>query len=283
MRPADLVRHHYRQEGLAETLLAALRAAGRDPDRLTREDLEPFEEFHIRGRAATRELASALGLRPGDEVLDVGSGIGGPARTLAAEFGCRVTGVDLVDEFCRAAAVLTARVGLADRVAFHRADAQALPFPDGRFPVVMLEHVNMNIEDKPGLFHELARVLAPGGRLGLYEICAGEVSPPHFPVPWATDPRTSFLARPAALRAAAESAGLLVRTWEDLTAISAEWFRGMLRNLRDRPAGAPPPLGIHLVMGPDAMTKADNLVRNLDQDRVRVVRATLLRQPGTAA
>lgn len=178
---------HYSQPDLIGKLLSALERAGKDIDSLSRDDVAGFEEFHIRGRDATRELARLAGLQPEMEVLDIGCGIGGPARTLAAEFGCRVTGLDLVEEYCRAATVLTERLRLAERVRFHEGNALDMPFSAGSFDAAFMAHVSMNIEDKASLFRQVVRVLRPDGRLALYEICAGAVSPPHFPAPWAAD------------------------------------------------------------------------------------------------
>src|SRR5687767_8938331 len=149
---AWLVGAHCGGGGLLAKLLAGLEGAGKRVDSLSREDLAPFEEFHTRGREGTREVARLAGFSDGMRVLDVGCGIGGPARTLAAEFGCTVVGVDLVEEFVEAARELTARVGLADRVEFVQGDALELPFGEGEFDGAMLEHVTMNIQDKGRLF-----------------------------------------------------------------------------------------------------------------------------------
>ncbi len=270
----SLVREHYRQPELGQALLAALARSGTDIASLRREDLAPIEEFHIGGREATRALARVAGLQPGWRVLDLGSGIGGPARTLAAEFGCNVVGVDLVEESCRTAADLTARVGLSDRVQFRCADALDTGLESASFDAVVLEHVNMNIADKGGLFYEAARVLRPGGRLALYEICAGPVSPVHFPVPWAVDARTSFLIAPEVLRWDTEAAGFKALVWEDVSRPAMEQFQTVLANLEQSAPNAPP-LGINLVMGADAKQKITNVVRNLEEARVRLIRAVL--------
>jgi ubiquinone/menaquinone biosynthesis C-methylase UbiE len=129
-------------------------------------------------------------------VLDVGSGLGGPARCIAGEFGCRVTGVDLTDEYVRAAAMLAERVGLSNLVTYHQGDALDLPFPEATFDVVWTQHTAMNIRDKAALYREMFRVLTPGGALAIYDILAGPVTPVHFPVPWARVPETSFLITP---------------------------------------------------------------------------------------
>ncbi len=204
----DGVQDHYSKSDLGGAILAALQRRGKDIDNLQLADLEAVDEFHVRGREATRELARRAGVDARSQVLDVGCGIGGAARTLAHEFGARVTGIDLTDEYCRAATMLTERVGLAERVTFRQASALDLPFPDASFDVVWTQHAAMNIPDKPRLYGECSRVLKPGGMLAIYDILAGPTSPVHFPVPWARAPETSFLVTPVELRALVEAAGL---------------------------------------------------------------------------
>lgn len=276
---AHAVSDHYSQPGLASRLLNALRAAGKNPDALVRDDLAGFDEFHTRGREATRELVAMAHLHPGMEVLDVGCGIGGPARTLAAECGCHVTGLDLVDEFCRAADELTDRVGLAEQVKFRQGDALEMPFESGSFDAALLEHVTMNIDDKPRLFEQLRRVLRPRGHLLLYEVCAGERAPVHFPVPWAREPEISFLASPAELRMIVEAAGFVPQQWRDVSQRSIAWFSTMVQTMAQRPPDAPPPLGLNLLMGPDTPQKIGNVIRNLEEDRTRIIQAHFTRSP----
>ncbi len=266
---AQSVDKYYGQHDLSAKVLDALQRAGTDLDRLTRDDLAPFEEFHTRGRAATRELAAAAGLREGMAVLDVGSGIGGPARTLAGEFGCQVTGLDLTEEYCRAAEMLTARVGLSDQVTIQQGNALDMPFDDETFDGVWMQHISMNIEDKERLFGEIRRVLRSGGRLALHEIFAGSATPQHFPVPWADDPAMSFLMTPEEARRLLSQAGFQELEWNDLSRPSMEWFQQL------RAAAAqdgPPPLALHLIIDNFA-EKAANLLRNLEEDRVVVARA----------
>jgi ubiquinone/menaquinone biosynthesis C-methylase UbiE len=147
----------------------------------------------------------------------VGGGFGGPARTLAVEFGCHVTTIDLTDSYVRAAKVLTARMGLDARVTHQVGDALALPFPDGAFDLVWTQNSGMNIADKGRLYAGFHRVLRPGGLLALQEPMAGPVQPVVYPVMWALDPSTSFLRTPEAMRAVIEAAGFRARAWEDMT------------------------------------------------------------------
>jgi SAM-dependent methyltransferase len=261
---ADAVEEHYTRGDLLATVLRALTDAGLDPDKLDPSSLAPAEEFHLLGRTATVALAERAAITELDLVLDVGCGIGGPARYLAANLGCQVTGIDLTQELCDVAAELTRRVGLDDKVTIRQANALDLPFDDDAFDVVWTQHVSMNIEDKARLFSEMRRVLITGGRLAFFDLLAGPNQPIHFPVPWADDPSVSFLATPDETRALLDAAGFRVRSWEDLTHEAV----GFLRQL----AGPPGPLGPHLLV-PDMPTKAANLRRSIDESRLVLVRA----------
>ena len=185
------VEANYTRGGLQQAVLDAIVADGYDPDDLDPEALAPAEEFHTFGRAATVALAEAASITADDRVIDVGSGLGGPARYLARVHGCHVVGVDLTQELCDVAADLTRRVGLSDRVEIRQGDALALPFPDGSFDVAWTQHVSMNIADKAGFYAEMRRVLRPGGRLAFFDLLSGPDQPIHFPVPWAEDPASS--------------------------------------------------------------------------------------------
>ena len=261
----ETIREHYARSDLGNIILAALEKAGKDTNRLTPEDLAPIDEFHIRGRAATLELARVANVDSTKRVLDVGSGIGGTSRCLAREFGCHVTGIDLTDEYCRAAAMLSARIGLAELVDYRQGDATSLPFPDHSFDIVWTEHVAMNISDKPGLYGEMHRVLKPGGTLAIYDILAGPSGPVLFPVPWARTPESSFLATPDELRKLLEESGFRVATWSDTTDVARAWFVSLAERIRKEGL---PTLGFHVLLGPDFQTMAQNQRRNLEEGRI---------------
>ncbi|CAN5509521.1 class I SAM-dependent methyltransferase [soil metagenome] len=263
---SDAVQDHYTSGTLQERVLAGLVAAGFDPDHLAPEALGSFEEFHTFGPLATMALADATEVSADDHVLDVGAGLGGPARLLARRHGCQVTGIDLTAELTEVATDLTRRVGLADLVELHQGDALDLPFADASFDVVWTQHVSMNIADKAGLFAGMRRVCRPGGRLAFFDILAGDVSPIHFPVPWAEDPSVSHLATSDETRALLADAGFTVRVWDDLTAEATAFYAG----LASTPA-APGPLGLHLLIG-DMATKGANLERNVTEGRIALVR-----------
>ncbi len=212
---------YWERKDLAEAIVAALAAAGKNLDALTIDELALTDQFHGGGKAATVRLARLLGATPGSRVLDVGGGLGGPARTLAVEFGCRVTVVDLTESFVRAGQMLTARLGLADRVSHHVGNALDLRFETGTFDVVWTQNSGMNVADKAGLYAGFRRVLRAGGVLALQEPMAGPVQPPVFPLMWATDPSASFLRTPLEMQALIERAGFIGRVWDDVTAETA--------------------------------------------------------------
>ncbi|HEX9719230.1 MAG TPA: class I SAM-dependent methyltransferase [Ramlibacter sp.] len=259
------IQAHYARPDIGKQILAALEKAGKDIDRLTPGDLAPIDEFHIRGRAATLELARAAGVDSTKKVLDVGSGLGGPARALAREFGCQVTGIDLTEEYCRVAEMLSGRIGLSTHLEFLQGDALDLPFADATFDVVWTEHVAMNIPDKSRLYRQMHRVLKPGGTLAIYDILAGPAGPVHFPVPWARVPQSSFLATPDELRLFLDEAGFRIADWADTTDLARAWFAALAGKVRKEGL---PPLGFHLLLGPEFKEMARNQRRNLDEGRI---------------
>src|SRR6266498_3134866 len=209
---------YWGRAGLGQAILDALASIGKNLDALTVDDLAPLDQFHGGGKPATQRLARLAELRPGMRVLDVGGGLGGPARTLAAEFGCRVTVVDLTESYVQTGEALTARLGLTDRVKHRIGDALALDVGADAFDVVWTQNSGMNIPDKERLYAGFARMLRPGGLLALQEPMAGPVQPVVFPVMWARDAAASFLRAPGEMRAVIEAAGFQVRAWDDVTA-----------------------------------------------------------------
>ena len=214
---ARAINDYWGRDGLERAILSALTAAGKNVDALTIDDLALSDQFHSGGKDATMRLANLAGLRPGVRVLDVGGGLGGPARTLAAHFGCHVTVVDLTESYVRAGAALTARLGLSDRVTHRTGDALGLEVGDP-FDRIWTQNSGMNVPDKEGLYAGFAHLLGQGGLLAMQEPMAGPVQPPIFPVMWARDATTSFLRRPEEMRAIVEAAGFRARAWDDVTA-----------------------------------------------------------------
>lgn len=258
---------HYTGADRTRVILDALRAAGKDPDHLSVEDLAPVDEFHIRGRQATVELGQALGLSADQHVLDVGSGIGGASRYFAQTHGVRVTGIDLTPEYCRLATRFAGSTGLADRLDYRQGSALAMPFEEGTFDAAYTQHVAMNIADKPALYAEIARVLTPGAVFGIYDILQGRGGEVVYPTPWANDASTSFLATPDEMRRLLETAGFRIESWRDTTAAGQAYFETALARIAE---SGPPPLGIHLLL-PDFRPRIENMLRGLAEGRLAVI------------
>jgi SAM-dependent methyltransferase len=262
---------HYEQGGLLQRILAGLKHLGKDLGSLTHEDLAPADEFHSNGRAATRDLAEFSRIPKGSKVLDVGSGLGGPARYLAATRGCDVTGIDLTPEFCAVANELSRLAQLADRTRFQVGDALELPFGPAHFDVVWTIQMQMNVQDKRRLYAGFARVLKPGGSFVCQDICAGNGESLDLPVPWASRPEQSQLVDPETLRGLVRDAGLRERSWRDVTRDIVAARKAQQAKTQVAGAGASsalPPLGMHLVLGDQAAVKMANSARNTDAGRV---------------
>ena len=266
----------YGQKDLGENIISAFKNAGKEIN--IHEDTASFDEFHMRGRDATRELAELAGLQKGMKVLDLGCGVGGPARTLAAEFGCHVTGIDLVEEYCKAATMLTKRLNLDNMVSFRHGNMMELPFEEQSFDAAWTEHTLMNIENKDKLFHEVRRMLRPKGLFTIYEVCAGTSSPIYFPITWANSPEISFLVKPDELRDMFLSSGFTELKWKDVTKEALKWLQDMTALIKKHPGGGPPPLGVNLLIGKSAAEKSMNIGRNLAEGRIKFVQGVFRKE-----
>ena len=271
----DEVARHYGSAGIAARVLAALREAQGAQAPVTVDGLAPFDQFHGRGPLATRELVALLLPQPDERVLDIGCGIGGPARWIAAHCGCQVTGVDLTAEFCAAAEALNAATGMSDQVAIIRGSALALPVPDGAFDAAYSQNVIMNIADKKLFYREAFRALRPGGRLALSNLCAGP-GEPYYPVPWATTRETSFLATQDEMRADLVAAGFAIADFRDTTAAVLDAQR---RNRERLEQGTLPRVAADIILGPRSREMQINSLRNTEEGRCAIIEA-LARKPG---
>jgi len=252
---------HYGRGGLEGTILDALKRSGKDIDKLVTGDLSG-DEFHLGWHSATVELAKDLGLERGMHVLDIGAGIGGPARYFAEAHGCRVTGIDLTPEFVTVAESLTRRCGLNERVSFRQASALALPFADKSFDRATLIHVGMNIADKPKLFAEARRVLGKGGRFAVYDVMRTAEGDLPFPLPWADTAATSFVESAETYRRLLAAAGFAIETEQNRRELVVKLGREMRENAAKY---GPPPLSSQVLMGPSMKERLANVAAALER------------------
>lgn len=256
---------HYGWSGLMERIEQELRQHGIDPRHVTVDQLAPIDNYHWYRLAGTLALARAATITSADRVLDVGGGIGGPARQLAQRFGCHVDVLDLTPAYCAVGETLTAWTRLTDRVSFVCGNALAMPFPDGGFDIVWAQHASMNISDKAGLYHEIARVVRHGGRFAFFDVLAGPNQPIHFPVPWASDQSFSFLLSPEGTRALITRAGFRELIWMTGAELEAE-----LKKLEESGENAPEDIGLDtgLLNGLDGPRMGASIQRNVQEERI---------------
>jgi len=254
----DAIRGRYGLSGILDRVTAFLLERRIDPERPSYQDFFPFDQLHGRGIEATREHIERAGINSTMLVMDLGCGVGGCSRVIAATCGCRVTGIDVTPQFIEVARELTRRCGMADRIEFRQGDALDLPFAEGTFDHVWCHNVTMNIQDKSKLASEVARVLKRGGRFSCSEVGQGPGGAPIFPLPWATEASASFLVTPALMRQTLEEGGLRIREEIDLSDAGI----ASLREMRARAERGDPPLNaIHVIMGDDIGERIKNFSR----------------------
>ena len=257
---------HYSSGTLLTRLNAALKEDGADPDHPTLEALAPYDQFHGRGLDATEEIAGMLKVAFTDRLLDIGSGIGGPARYMANRFGCMVTGIDLTQEFCEAARHLTRLTGLESKVDFEEGDALSMPFADASFEGAYSMNVSMNIADKAALYREIQRVLKPGGWLMLSELAKGPGAPLDYPTPWAATAESSFLSTPEETKQGLEAGGFEIVDFRE-TAEEVKAWGARSKALVDA-GGKPPHRAVQLIHGDKALPAMRNSSRGVAEGRI---------------
>lgn len=271
----DMVIDHYETGEILTRILAAVQAAvqaaGHDPDNMVQEDLAPFDEFHIGGRAATQYAISKMGLRARHKLLDIGCGIGGAARYIASTVGCDITGIDLTPEFIDVAKALTQRVGLSGKARFEVASALKMPFEAASFDAAITFHVAMNIADRPGLYAEIARVMKAGAILCVYDVMKTSDAPLTFPLPWAGTAATSHLITPEKTVALLEEAGFTVTGIDDRSAMATDFFK------QGRSSEDPIPPGPRLLINSQAQDKFRNILECIEDGRVAPIQMIVIR------
>jgi len=258
---------HYSRSDLFETIIQKLKDSGIERDKITQKDISAVDEFHIRGAEATHELITESGINKDSKILDVGCGIGGPARMIAFETGCKVTGIDLTEDFIRTAKLLSELVNLDDLTEFICADATKLPFNDESFDIVWTQHAQMNIKEKDKLYSEIFRVLKKGGKFIYYDIfCTGN-EPLYYPLPWAEESTISHLITVHEYADLLNETGFKEIKISEKTERSINFFRETFDKLVKE---GPPKVGLNLLMKETAVEKLKNLLRNLTENKAAV-------------
>jgi ubiquinone/menaquinone biosynthesis C-methylase UbiE len=251
------VADHYARGDLVAAIREGLARIGKNETTVTAEDLAPVDEFHIGGRKATGELARKLALRPGDRVLDIGCGLGGPARQIAVNYACHVTGIDLTRDYVDAGNVLSRWLHLDEFVWLQQGNALALPFADASFAAAYMLHVGMNVSDKLALFAEAARVLRPGALFAVFDVMRTDDGALAYPLPWASTPETNAIATPAQYQDALSAAGFEIISERNRREVALDYFARQ----RAQAATTSPALGVQTLMG----TRRPQMVRNMSE------------------
>ena len=268
MTDEKAIADHWAKGDVYALIVSALGKMSKSLDAVTIEDLAPVDHFHARGLPATVELADRLPIKAGQHILDIGCGLGGPARYMASRFQCRVSGVDITQPFVDAANKLTALLRMEDRVTIQRGDGQRLPYLDAMFDGAYAQHVTMNVADRRTFFAEAFRTLGNGAFFALTEHGLGPKGNPHYPLPWSADGSGAYLVTPAETRALLEAAGFEDIVLEDTGAKYVAAYKTVIEKAEK---GILPPLGIHILMGDTALQKTRNAARNIEEGRTRPI------------
>jgi ubiquinone/menaquinone biosynthesis C-methylase UbiE len=260
------VTDHYAHGDLVAAIREGLRLMGKTTSTVTIDDLAPVDEFHIGGRKATEELVTQIRPSLADHVLDIGSGLGGAARFVADRYSCRVTGIDLTREYVEAGKFLCEWVGLDCRVSLYHASALAIPFSAEEFNAAYMQHVGMNIEDKIRLCSEAARVLRPGSLFGVYDVMRTGDGKLSYPLPWATSIESNAIAEPEQYRSALRAAGFEIVSERNRRDFALAYFHQLQSKMSG--AEAPPPLGLHTLMGDRRRDQVRNMIENISAGRI---------------
>ncbi len=255
------VADHYTHGSLVDVIEDGFNRQGRSISDISLDDMSVIDEFHIGGRQASEGFLSQLQLKEQSLVLDVGCGLGGPARFVADRFGCSVSGIDLTAEYVDTGNVISNWVGLDKKVILQQGSALRLPFPEGQFDAAYMMHVGMNITDKASLFSEVFRILKPHGKFGVYDVMQVGEGDMGYPAPWAASANTSSLVSPEQYQAGLEKAGFKILAKRERGDFAIDFFEAMKRKMSE--ATEDPVLGLHVLMGADAKDKVANVLKSI--------------------
>ncbi|RDH80694.1 MAG: SAM-dependent methyltransferase [endosymbiont of Galathealinum brachiosum] len=263
------VSNHYLHGDLLKAIETALPKLGKTTDSITIEDLAPIDEFHIGGRQATENFLSQLNFSDKEHLLDIGCGLGGASRYISNKYNNRVTGIDLTDEYITTGNTLSTWLNLHNQVNLHQGSALSMPFQDESFDGAYMMHVGMNIENKTQLFKEIFRVLKPGTSLGVYDVMQNNDGDLIYPVPWASNKNTSYLAQPGQYKTALQEAGFVVTKDNNRRDFALDFFKALREKTEAN--GGPPPLGLHTLMQESTADKIKNMIHNITEGYIAPV------------
>jgi SAM-dependent methyltransferase len=268
MGSAKRIEDHWSKNNIYGLIVSTLSKMSKPLNGLTPEDLAPVDHFHACGLRATVELGDQLPIKSGQHILDIGCGLGGPARYIAQRFQCHVSGIDITKPFVETANKLSALLGMERQVNIEHGDGGQLPYPDSSFDGAYTQHVTMNVADRAGFFREAYRVLKPGAFFALTEHGLGPRGNPHYPVPWSSDDSSSYLVSPSQNRVILEKAG-----FEDIVVYDtgSKYLAGYKMAIEKAETGDSPPLGVHLLMGETALPKMRNAAKNIEEGRTHPI------------
>jgi len=259
-----LTENHYYRPNLYEDIINRLAELEVDLNNVNRNDIVGVDEFHVRGSQISKELAEMANIK-GSKVLDIGCGIGGPCRMLADEFDCETIGVDLSEEFIRTATKLSELVGLSNKTEFICGDATKLPFKNKSFNAVWTQHVQMNILDKGKFYSEMHRVLENNGTFIYYDIFKNSDEEVNYPMPWANEPKISFLTRVNNMETILNQLGFSKIQSTNETNNGIVFFKKLLEKIKEF---GPPKLGLNVLMGETTKSKIVNLLNGLKEGKI---------------
>jgi ubiquinone/menaquinone biosynthesis C-methylase UbiE len=251
---------------LFEDICKKLEQKGIDLSKVKRADISGVDEFHVRGAEVSNELVNEIYLND-TEVLDVGCGLGGPSRMLADRFNCKVTGVDLSEDYINTAQKLSELVGQTENTTFIQADALKLPFEDASFDVVWTQHVQMNIKDKTKFYTEIHRVLRDEGALVYYDIFKKGEEEVNYPLPWANNASINFLEPIKLVDALLNDLGFIRLQTTDQTLKAKQYLLGALDKIKKQ---GPSILGLNLLMGKSTMKKLGNTLKGIEEKKIEL-------------
>ena len=202
--------------------------------------------------------------------LDIGCGLGGPARRLAYQHGATVSGIELSEPVFQTAISLTSLVGLGGQVEITLGSALAMPYDAGSFDAVVMQHCAMQINEKREMFGECARVLRPGGMMVLHEFFSGAGGEPDYPLPWGSEPSMSALQPFADTNALLEEIGFAVGAYLDQHAAAISFYSKMIARLEKAITEESGFRGKGADEARNSLRIFQTMIQNFNADRVRL-------------